>query len=581
MASWLGGGGGGGKAASGGGGSGGSSGSSRFLLPPPPKPKKKERWLVTRKTWRYMADAGKLLIPESLRKGKDYKDYSEDDLQLLEEHYQSVCDQQREFIIWEGPLEDPRVLLAKNRKVPPPPSSLSSSDQQVDSLDPSEEGGGTGSSSDYRFESHSAKFRIVLPTGEKPPPGYIQVGTRSYPVGGGGGGDGRSGSDYPDYRMSRARTACTTTSAVSSVPTTTATSSTTFLRLPSGLLVQELPPEYLQDADWSFSDSCSPLDSGILSPAGDFLLSPRDHSPSSSDDGYTTTTTAKGGREGGGGAGTAQESGIGSGADSIVQFSNKCNVSIQTDPLPQEFFVLQAAEVQEEKGVRHNRKMAEEEEQQMERIAQETAALAKREQQRRASEDVTAPPGGSSQMPSTGDTVMRYLKMVRRNSKSVDQKKADRFRSMNYDPTLRNIKPKYNQAPVTLQSTVSLSLADQLPSPLHQPFSQAQSSTASTSSSAALLQHVGVQCDDSLLRLLRLCQTPVDPGTRGAHPLAKRNGASRKFSLTPSESLSESVWSPRYSLTISDESPPPPDADRDFFGHLYGGETASIGKGAV
>ena len=29
---------------------------------------KKERWIVTRKTWRYMADAGKLLIPDALRK---------------------------------------------------------------------------------------------------------------------------------------------------------------------------------------------------------------------------------------------------------------------------------------------------------------------------------------------------------------------------------------------------------------------------------------------------------------------------------------------------------------------------------
>jgi len=67
-----------------------------------------------------------------------------------------------------------------------------------------------------------------------------------------------------------------------------------------------------------------------------------------------------------------------------------------------------------------------------------------------------------------GDSVMRYLKMVRRNSKTSDQvglhnkisymkcvevrkenwflclqKKAERFRSMNYDPTLRNIKAKY------------------------------------------------------------------------------------------------------------------------------------------
>ena len=66
-----------------------------------------------------------------------------------------------------------------------------------------------------------------------------------------------------------------------------------------------------------------------------------------------------------------------------------------------------------------------------------------------------------------GDSVMRYLKIVRRNSKTSDQvmsrlkqsksksmdefynplgdfqKKAERFRSMNYDPTLRNIKAKY------------------------------------------------------------------------------------------------------------------------------------------
>ena len=534
---------------------------------------------MTRKTWRYMADAGKLLIPEALRKGKDYKDYSEDDLQLLEEHYQTVCDQQREFIIWEGPLEDPRVLLAKNRKAP---SSQSSSDQ-VDSLGQSEEGG--CSSSDYRFESHSAKFRIVLPTGEKPPPGYIQVGTRSYPVGGGVGGGGRS-SDYPDYRMSRARASAAT----ASTPVPTTNTSTTFLQLPSGLLVQELPPEYLQDADWSLSDSCSPLDSGILSPSGDFLLSPRDHSPSSSDDGYPSTTKG-GGR--GGDLGNTRESGIGSGADSIVQFSNKHNVSIQTDPLPQEFYDLLAAEEQEERE-KHLRKVVAEEEKKTDRIALETAALAKREQQRRASADVSkaaAAAGdktaagvdtGAAAAPGTGDTVMRYLKMVRRNSKSVDQKKAERFRSMNYDPTLRNIKPKYNPTAQQQQQQISTtpSLADQMSSScLPQLYAPSPQSSSNTSS---LLQHVGVQCDDSLLRLLRLCESAVDPGCRHSHTPAKRNNnGARKFSLTPSESLSESVWSPRYSLTISDESPPPPEADRDFFGHLYGGDAGSIGMGAV
>jgi hypothetical protein len=356
--------------------------------------------------------------------------------------------------------------------------------------------------------------------------------------------------------MSRAKDS--TTTAATAGPASSA-ASTTFLRLPSGLVVQELPPEYLQDADWSLSDSCSPLDSGILSPSGDFLLSPRDHSPSSSDDGYTT---GKGGR-GGGDLALARESGIGSGADSIVIFSNKRNIGVQTDPLPQEFFDLQAAEEQEERERQQRKKEAEE------RIAQETAALAKREQQRRASEDVVAASAAAATTAAmgaatTGDTVMRYLKMVRRNSKSVDQKKAERFRSMNYDPTLRNIKPKYMPAPP--QPT-----ADSTASPLgHKQATQA----------AASPRNVGVQCDDSLLRLLRLCQTAVDnTATRPPRPLTKSNGG-RKFSLTPSESLSESVWSPRCSLTISDESPPPPaEADRDFFGHLYGGEVANIGKG--
>lgn len=328
----------------------------------PSKPKKRERWLVTRKTWRYMADAGKLLIPEALRKGKDYKDFTEDDLRLLEEHYHDVCEKENEFVIWEGPVEDPRVLLAKNRKAP------SQSSDQADSLDHSED------SLDYRFESHTAKFRIVLPTGDKPPPGYVQVGKRSIPI--------RDHSHKSDPLS--------------------------HVQLPSGMVVQELPAQFLQDADWSFSDS-SPLDSGILSPSGDFLLSPRDHSPSS-DDEYKRDLPAR-------------ESGIGSGLDTI-SFSTKRNICIQTDHLPLEFFELQAKE---------DERLKVESQDEDDKIAQETTALAKRES-RRTSEDYD---------PATmGETVMRYLKMVRRNSKSVDQKKAERFRSMNYDPTLRNIKSK-------------------------------------------------------------------------------------------------------------------------------------------
>ena len=176
-----------------------------------------------------MADAGKLLIPESMRKGKDIKEYSPEDLARLEEHFHNVCDQQQvinstqlyfvsfsqpmittksvffmmvirrqrpsrsfllcnknqtkrvsdplpdqqqEFIEWEGPRQDPRVLLAHNR--------LARQEQhQTD--------GATGMAESGVGPSDTGtavpKFRLVLPIGQEPPPGYVQVGTRSLPMG--------------------------------------------------------------------------------------------------------------------------------------------------------------------------------------------------------------------------------------------------------------------------------------------------------------------------------------------------------------------------------------------------------------
>ena len=61
-------------------------------------------------------------------------------------------------------------------------------------------------------------------------------------------------------------------------------------------------------------------------------------------------------------------------------------------------------------------------------------------------------------------------------------------------------------------------------------------------------------------------------------------GKPRKFSLTPSDTLSESVGSPlspRCSITVADEAAPPPEAERDFFAHLYGGELAGMDAGGA
>ena len=75
-----------------------------------------------------------------------------------------------------------------------------------------------------------------------------------------------------------------------------------------------------------------------------------------------------------------------------------------------------------------------------------------------------------------GDSVMRYLKMVRRNSKTSDTKKAKNFRTMNYDPTLRNIKAKYLNKEENLEG---------------------------------VKKSMEVQVGESLLELLRKMQTPI------------------------------------------------------------------------
>ena len=96
------------------------------------------------------------------------------------------------------------------------------------------------------------------------------------------------------------------------------------------------------------------------------------------------------------------------------------------------------------------------------------------------------------------------MKMVRRNSKTSDQKKAERFRSMNYDPTLRNIKAKYLMKEEVIEG---------------------------------FKKSMEVQVGESLLALLNQCKTPVDPTPEPPPKPPGRGsgrgggaGAGRKFS---------------------------------------------------
>ncbi|KAF5277857.1 hypothetical protein FQA39_LY06009 [Lamprigera yunnana] len=55
--------------------------------------KPKERWLLTRKTWRYMADAGKRLIPEGVHNRPE-------DIPKIEAYFQDLCKREPNFLLW-------------------------------------------------------------------------------------------------------------------------------------------------------------------------------------------------------------------------------------------------------------------------------------------------------------------------------------------------------------------------------------------------------------------------------------------------------------------------------------------------
>lgn len=55
--------------------------------------KPKERWLLTRKTWRYMADAGRKLIPEGVQNRPE-------DIPKIEAYFQEICRKEPRFLLW-------------------------------------------------------------------------------------------------------------------------------------------------------------------------------------------------------------------------------------------------------------------------------------------------------------------------------------------------------------------------------------------------------------------------------------------------------------------------------------------------
>ena len=141
-------------------------------------------------------------------------------------------------------------------------------------------------------QSTGPKFRLVLPLGQAPPPGYVQVGKRTLPM----------GEISPDQFDSRAQTE---------------KPHHDYVQLPSGLVLQELPAIYLTERDWYARRSSSPLDSGLLSPE-DFSFTTGDEDQIDSN--VQSSSQSGHQQQGHHHSHHHVESGIGSGADSVSPY---------------------------------------------------------------------------------------------------------------------------------------------------------------------------------------------------------------------------------------------------------------------
>lgn len=70
---------------------------------------RKTRWLLTRKTWRYMADAGRKLIPDGVPNRPE-------NIEKIEEHFHKLCQNEKKFLIWKRKLSYPGASGSFRRK---------------------------------------------------------------------------------------------------------------------------------------------------------------------------------------------------------------------------------------------------------------------------------------------------------------------------------------------------------------------------------------------------------------------------------------------------------------------------------
>lgn len=74
------------------------------------KEKKRERWLLTRKTWKYMTDAGRKLIPDGAQNRKE-------DIPKIEAHFQQICAAEPSYILWRRKSSYPGAMRNSKKRL--------------------------------------------------------------------------------------------------------------------------------------------------------------------------------------------------------------------------------------------------------------------------------------------------------------------------------------------------------------------------------------------------------------------------------------------------------------------------------
>lgn len=74
------------------------------------KEKKRERWLLTRKTWKYMTDAGRKLIPDGAQNRQE-------DIPKIEAHFQKVCSAEPHFVLWRRKASYPGAMRNSKKRL--------------------------------------------------------------------------------------------------------------------------------------------------------------------------------------------------------------------------------------------------------------------------------------------------------------------------------------------------------------------------------------------------------------------------------------------------------------------------------